>query len=306
MITVIVCTYNRAAVLERMLTSFFEQDDLDRIEHEIIVVDNNSTDNTAGLVGQFKHFRALRYVFEQRQGLSPARNRGIAEARGEIVAFLDDDVIVDSKWLQNLQKCFNQTNADVVGGRSYLIFEGPPPVWLSPKLRPNLSEVELGPVRKTLQDGHQLYGLNLAFGRPTLLRHGGFQEDLGRTGSELLAAEESVLLERIAASGGTIVYEPVAVVGHIISPDRLEWRYFKRLYLGFGKTRARREPPVGRKKRLGRLLASCRELLFKGPALLSVRLVGRDLTTRYEAQLQLISMVGALIQRWQYLWRPRN
>src|SRR5574341_2283004 len=129
MISVIVCTYNRSRILKRMLKSFFLQDCRDAINYELIVVDNNSTDDTRTVVSEFMHSPTVRYVFEGKQGLSVARNRGVAESNGEFVSFLDDDVIVDKTWLKKLQICCDETKADVVGGRIYLILNGEPPIW---------------------------------------------------------------------------------------------------------------------------------------------------------------------------------
>ena len=93
MISVVICTYNRAAYLEQTLATFFRQEHLDRVPHELIVVDNNSSDNTPEVVQAFSSHRALHYHFESKQGLSRARNRGVTESRGEIIAYLDDDVL---------------------------------------------------------------------------------------------------------------------------------------------------------------------------------------------------------------------
>ncbi len=139
MISAVVCAYNRASILRRMLESFFQQNYLNEIEYELIVVDNNSSDGTRRVVGEYLEHPQCRYIFEERQGLSVARNRGGAEGKGDIVAFLDDDVIVDKDWLKRLQECFEETKADVVGGRVYLIVEKEPPKWLGPEFRMFLS-----------------------------------------------------------------------------------------------------------------------------------------------------------------------
>src|SRR5271163_1575532 len=103
-ITVILCTYNRAhsisMALESVLASVLPPD----VEWEVLVVDNNSKDQTRAVANEFciRHPGRVRYLFEEHQGLSNARNAGIREARGEIIAFTDDDVTVDSTWLQNL------------------------------------------------------------------------------------------------------------------------------------------------------------------------------------------------------------
>ena len=96
-ISIIICTYNRSESLKRTLQSLKEMSVSDDIEWELLIVDNNSTDNTREAVNDFTKTSGLncRYVFESKQGLSNARNRGVKEACGEIIAFTDDDVIVD-------------------------------------------------------------------------------------------------------------------------------------------------------------------------------------------------------------------
>jgi glycosyltransferase involved in cell wall biosynthesis len=271
MISVVICTYNRSAMLERTLASFFQQTGLDAVEHEVLVVDNNSTDDTREVIEQFAARPTLRHLFEPRQGLSCARNRGVAEARGEIVAFLDDDVVVGPTWLVCLRRCFDETNADAVGGRSYLILDEQPPAWLGLVFRLFLSEVELGDERKYLPDGRRLFGLNLGFRKAVLDAHGPFDERLGRTGSRLLSAEETQVLKHVEDSGGIIVYEPDAVVGHLISPDRVTWPYFRKLALGQGTSAARSEPLRKWSGRLRRVLSSFREVRRRAVRVLTER-----------------------------------
>ena len=236
MISVIVCTYNRLDTLRRMLTSFFAQASLESVDYELIVVDNNSTDGTRALAHEFEQYASLSYVFEARQGLSCARNRGVAESHGDIVAFLDDDVIVDRNWLRKLKKCFDESNADVVGGRSYLVFEQDPPQWLGSRFQTWLSKVDHGSSRIPVQGG--LYGLNLSFRKSTLLDTGGFNEDLGRKGRLLFAGEEEEVIQKIRAAGGSIYYDPDVVVGHIVGPERIQWGYFRRSAMDRGRQHA--------------------------------------------------------------------
>ena len=103
-ITVILCTYNRCATLSRALASVAASELPQVAKWEVIVVDNNSTDGTRAVVEEFcrQHPGRFRYLFESRQGLSQARNAGIREARGDILAFMDDDVTVEPTWLWNL------------------------------------------------------------------------------------------------------------------------------------------------------------------------------------------------------------
>ena len=89
-------------------------------------------------------------------------------------------MLLDENWLRNLQKCYDETGADAVGGRSYLVIEGDKPDWLGAEFRLLLSEVELGATRKRLPEGQGLYGLNLSFRKTALDAVGGFDVTLGR------------------------------------------------------------------------------------------------------------------------------
>jgi len=242
MISVIVCTYNRTEALAGMLRSFFQQKGLEQIAYELLLVDNNSTDSTADVYEEFKAHREIRYLFEPKQGLSAARNRGVQESRGEILAFLDDDVLVDPHWLRELNRCYAQTQAEVVGGRCRLLFSGDPPGWLGPAFRTNLAEVELGEERKVLTEKYPLYGANLSFRKSTLQDCGGFLEQVGRTESNLLSGEETLLIQKITGAGGKIVYEPTASVQHRIGAERLCWDYFQRIAKGEGQSMALADP----------------------------------------------------------------
>jgi len=303
MISVVVCTYNRSAILRRMLESFFAQTCLDSVACELILVDNNSSDDTRSVVDGFARFPTLRYVFEPRQGLSCARNRGVAEACGDIVAFLDDDVIVDANWLAGLRACFDATGADVVGGRSYLIFETDPPPWLGPYFRRCLSEVDLGPKRQVRDSGHRLYGLNLAFRKAALLAAGGFEEALGRRGSGLLGGEEFAAISRILAAGGKVFYEPDAVVGHIIQSERLEWSYFERLSAGMGRSAAVLEPSAGASRRVWRVVAASAGLMREAVGALGTSLVHAEGYERRFAKSRLLRAKGLLHERYRRVLR---
>lgn len=246
MISVIVATFDRSHILQRVLDSFFQQNGLDILEYELIVVDNNSTDDTRMVVDYFFRYPTVRYVFESKQGVSAARNRGVHESKGEIVAFLDDDVVVDKNWLMNLEQCFKETGADVVGGRSYLFFEETPPEWLGPKFMIPLAEVDLGDERRVVSNGTRLFGLNLAIRKEVFNLNRGFVETLGRIGRELMVGEEADLLGKIAGNGRTIVYDPGVIVQHIIDSARMKWDYFTALAVGVSKTREQNELPRNR------------------------------------------------------------
>jgi glucosyl-dolichyl phosphate glucuronosyltransferase len=229
-VTVTIQTYNRAAVLAETLESLRSLRCPAGVEYEILVVDNNSTDGTPQVIREYSAILApwLRSVFEPRQGLSHARNRALQEAKGEIVSFLDDDVIVDPDWLSAVTGAFAAHAAAVVGGKSYLIYRSPRPRWLSEHYEFFLSRLDYGD-RAIVGIDKDLYGLNFSVRKDLVAQAGGFNPSLGRCGGvSLRSGEESDLLCRIRRLGGVVVYEPKAVVGHIVSGERLRMKWFLR------------------------------------------------------------------------------
>src|SRR5271165_3469739 len=103
-ITIVICTFERSERLAKALSSLSVQVLPDSVEWEVLVVDNNSRDKTREVVEEFcrQYPGRFRYTFEPEQGKSCALNRGVGEARGDIVAFTDDDVTLEPTWLQNL------------------------------------------------------------------------------------------------------------------------------------------------------------------------------------------------------------
>jgi len=264
MISVIVCTFNRARALQKMLDSFFRQRQLDQVPHELLIIDNNSNDDTAAVVREFLREEGTRYFFEANQGLSFARNRGFTEARGEFISFLDDDVLVNEDWLSSLKACFDQTRADVVGGKVSLRFEVPPEKWLGGLFRKCLSEVDLGDSRKILSDGDCLYGANLSFRRKTLDSVGLFETNAGRSGHGLVSGEETQVVRKIRAIKGRIVYDPDASVEHLIGAERLQWQYFVKRAGGDGVTLEFLEPRKSRGYQALRVCKAAMDLLNSG------------------------------------------
>jgi glycosyltransferase involved in cell wall biosynthesis len=226
-VSIAIATYNRAGEVEKTLAGLARLDTAGCPDHEVLVIDNNSTDATPDVVSRSAPLFGdrLRYVREERQGLSHARNRAIDEAQFEIVAFLDDDVDVDPTWLRHLGDAYASGDVAAVGGRAYLVYPGPKPRWLGEAIEGLLTKVELGPERRPAGVG-ELYGVNLSFRRDWLRRAGGFRTDLGRIGTTLFGGEDDDMIERVAALGGTILYEPGAVVGHRVPPGRLSRRWF--------------------------------------------------------------------------------
>jgi glycosyltransferase involved in cell wall biosynthesis len=228
-VTVILCTYNRCHSLATALESVAASQLPDSISWEVLVVDNNSKDKTHEVVEELgqRYPGRFRYLFEPQQGKSYALNTGIREARGEILAFMDDDVMVDAKWLQCLTAVFQKEEWAGVGGRILPERTFTPPAWLSLEgkyaLAP-LAMFDLGPQPGELVEAP--FGTNMAFRKEVFEKVGGFRTDLGpRPGSET-RSEDTEFGFRALGAGQRLRYEPSAIVYHSLPAHRLRKEYF--------------------------------------------------------------------------------
>lgn len=220
-ITVVICTRNRAASLQEALASVLA---CDYPRFEVIVVENSPSDcTTAGYVSWLADSR-VRTIAEPMAGLSIARNTGVLAARGDVVAFTDDDVVVDPRWLRRLGSTIGATPAAacvtglVCGGE----LRTPEQQWFENQVSwsRNLTRTEFDITRpppgdKVFPFHPALYGTgaNFAIRRSVLLEVGGFDEALG-AGSPVGAGEDIDTFVRVLVAGHTLIYEPSAVVWH--------------------------------------------------------------------------------------------
>jgi len=238
-ITVILCTYNRCENLAKALASVAVQEISPGVRWEVLVVDNNSRDETPTVVRKFagEYPGRFGYLFEPRPGKSFALNSGIQEARGNILAFLDDDVIVEPSWLENLTVNMRSGEWAGAGGRIIPGWDSPPPKWL-----PCFDKQALGPLvafEPSSEAGPLLeppFGTNMAFRKVVFEQYGGFRTDLGpRPGSEI-RSEDTEFGARLLAAGERLRYEPTAVVYHAVPQNRIRKAYFLKWW--FDKARA--------------------------------------------------------------------
>jgi glycosyltransferase involved in cell wall biosynthesis len=246
--TVLIATYNRAALLDATLTSLRALRVDPARSWEAIVVDNNSTDDTRAVVE--RHARdfpvALHYVHESRQGRSSALNAGIAAARGTVIAMTDDDVLVDEGWLE--AACATLLTGAVAalayaGGPVAPLWETAPPDWLDVRrgdLWGTIAIQDHGAERFVYEDARKVpLGANMAARRHVFDEVGGFRADLGRTsGTRVLGQEVPDLLARVRAAGYRGAYVPAMRVRHHIPSARLTPAYFRRWWYGKGVSRA--------------------------------------------------------------------
>jgi glycosyltransferase involved in cell wall biosynthesis len=238
-ITVIVCTFNRRDLLKVALESIAASDMPAGLRWEILVADNNSNDGTPAAVEDFmcRHPGRCRYVFEPRPGKSNALNAAIVAARGEILAFADDDVTVHPQWLSSLTAPILNGTWVGSGGRVFPQWNCAAPGWLDPE-----NWMAIGPLVQfdpRLQAGplHETpVGTNMAFRKSLFERYGGFRVDLGpRPGSEI-RNEDSEFARRLLQAGEPLYYQPGAIVYHPVLENRLTKSYFLAWWFDKGRS----------------------------------------------------------------------
>jgi glycosyltransferase involved in cell wall biosynthesis len=229
-VSVVICTHNRAECLNAALGSIFSQE-ASTDEFEVIVVDNASTDRTQEAVKAWsaKYFN-LKYLFETVLGLSRARNAGMNAALGEYIAYIDDDAMADQGWLAHIPTAFAAAGsaAGCVAGRIAPIWGAPRPAWLDNELLGYITVLDCSPVARWLKDYEHPYGANVVFTRDALFRAGGFSTTLGRKGSALLSNEEILLHRRLKGIGYRTYYDPWISVQHHVPAERLTKSWFKK------------------------------------------------------------------------------
>jgi glycosyltransferase involved in cell wall biosynthesis len=230
LVSVVVCTYNRAPYIGKTLNSLLNQS-LSRDLYEIIVVDNASKDNTSTVVKTF-HDNKVRYIYEARQGLSYSRNTGFEQARGDIIAYIDDDALACREWLERILKAFSLDEKIVaVGGKVSPLWEIEKPSWITPNLYTYFSCIDWSKKPYYLKKGAYLFGCNMSFKKNILVDCGGFTTSLGRIGNNLLSNDEWELFKCIDKKELKKYYDPEISVQHTVLPSRISRKWLKsRLY----------------------------------------------------------------------------
>jgi len=226
-VTVAVITYNRSRFLRETLAAVVRQD-YSPERWELLVIDNNSTDDTAEVVASFSGAAtAPRRVVETRQGLDHGRNRAVAEARGDFLALADDDILVERDWLSALVAPLSGDGArriGVVGGEVVPVFPDGMPAWLEGSHGPLGFRNGPGP----LAPGQAPMGANFAFPRWAFERFGLFDTHLDRKGASLFGGGDSEMIRRIRGAGLEVWFVPAARALHQIPRSRLTFGYAAR------------------------------------------------------------------------------
>ena len=199
--------------------------------YEVIVVDNASTDGTAAIAkARQAQSSRVRYIYEEKLGLSVARNTGAAAANGQILAYLDDDAEASEGWLATLLDVFERNEKiAIAGGKVTLIWppNAVPPRWLSDDLSSSLGAYDLGDELVYIERPELTpRGLNYAVRKSFLETVNGFDTHLGRVGKNLLSNEEQQMTRLALADGWQVAYVPTALAAHNVAPARLKPGWF--------------------------------------------------------------------------------
>jgi glycosyltransferase involved in cell wall biosynthesis len=233
-VTVAICTWNRAGLLDQTLTQMRGLRIPAGVTWELLVVNNNCTDDTDAILAKHAPHLPLRRLLETKQGHSHARNCAVAAAVGDLLIWTDDDVLVGPDWLaEYVVAARTWEGAAFFGGPIRPWFGSPPSAWirrLVERVSIAWALVDHGPAVRTLQPDERIYGANLAFRLPVLKRHP-FDPNLGRKGTALYGGDEETVLAAIMQEGGYGVWVGTAPVEHYLPTERLTrsylWRFFR-------------------------------------------------------------------------------
>lgn len=229
LISVIICTYNRASLLKNCLQSL-EKQIADKKNYEVIVIDNNSTDNTKEIVKDFVKSQAnIKIVTEKNLGRSQARNRGWKEAKGKYVAYIDDDALADSDWVEQIILFIKKNPKINAFGGPYSRFSLKTiPAWI-PK---NYFTLNLGNNIKILNFKNEwISGSNMIFNKLVFKKYGGFNTNFGGKGDKIIYGEETEFLARLKKTKEPIFYVPKIRVKHLVAERKLDvWWLLKDNY----------------------------------------------------------------------------
>ena len=235
--TVMIPTFRRPTLLARALAALAIQRD-PGVPWDLVVVDNDSPGATQTFEAGTVSFPVpARLLAEPARGSAHARNRGIAEAEGDVVVMIDDDVVPAEGWLARLLEPIVAGRCDAAGGRVVLDPTVPRPRWFDEeRIGGYLSNLDLGPVERELGEREIVLTANAAWRTHLLRATGGFDPMLGPRDGVPIVNDDALLTRKFRVSGGRIRYVPDAIVVHEVPPARLRPLAFLRRAYYFGRS----------------------------------------------------------------------
>ncbi len=303
-LTILLCTYNRAKLLNPLLSKLINQvKSVNRDDIEILLIDNNSNDETKEIVLNYqKNNKFLIYHFESRQGLAIARNKGLELARGNVIVFIDDDIVLHESWLREIFTSLDKYKYKAFGGKVIPLWEKDKPSYVSltgffalnQKIFPahdNGDDSRLYPITK---DETNPIGANMWFYKELFKKYGGFREDLGRVGYGGIPCEDTEFCSRLLRNHEQIFYYPKAIVFHPVSVYRTSKEFIKSWHYRNGISTIRKG---GRKYAVLDIPRFLVRLLMHLPFYIIMFIVGLFLINkkiRYWSEFRFVRVLGQL------------
>jgi glucosyl-dolichyl phosphate glucuronosyltransferase len=237
-ISVVICTWNRSRLLRLTLEQMTHLEVPLTTIWELIVVNNNCTDDTDRVLADFENRLPLVRLFEPIPGKSHAGNLAVREAKGEYIVWTDDDVLVEPDWLKAYLNAFEHwPDAAIFAGAIDPWFEQAPPKWLELvflKVANAYAALDHGPAGFDLTASTYPYGANMALKRSAQLREP-YDTRLGPRPNSGIRGEEMIMARRLFAAGATGRWVPEARVRHFIPPNRQTLAYLREYFFGSGE-----------------------------------------------------------------------
>lgn len=241
-ITVAICTWNRAKLLDQTLQQMRALVIPEGVQWELLVVNNNCTDETDEVIARHSPDLPLRRLFEPKQGHSHARNCAANAAQGELLIWTDDDVLVDPNWLAEYANAADRwPTAEYFGGFIEPWFEQPPPAWVSKnlaRLQGMFVLRDLGSRERPFKPGEHPFGASMAFRRSAYSRLR-FDPELGRVANGTVGHDDTQYCEQLQRSGADGIWVPAAKLRHFVVSDRMRKEFVWRYFTGYGQTLVR-------------------------------------------------------------------
>jgi glucosyl-dolichyl phosphate glucuronosyltransferase len=308
LVSILVCTYNRADILSNTIAYLLNQQ-FDWGEYEIIVIDNASTDNTKEVVNQFSaREKKIKYTFEPRLGVAIARNTGARDSKSPYIAYFDDDLIAEPDCLNQLITPFmNITPAPkAIMGKVNLLWEGPRPNWFPERYETLLSRFDRGENARFMNSEEYLVTMNVAFERETFLLMGGIREDLSRKGRMFICGGDNDIFNRYMMSNHKIFYQPQALIWHLVPKSRQKRSWLLKRIFGEGTSEVIADYSHASKNELFRRMLYEIKITLKMCLGILIRFIFRENGNNSDDLLSITRQLGRLSSEIQLFLGKKN